>query len=113
MADPEIVDVVRQYLAILPEFGIHPERAVLFGSWLRGDANEWSDIDLVVIAPEFDRECDISTVQRLWRARLKSDDRIEPIACGVREWMNVSATKRPILDIALTEGEIIEAAPVF
>lgn len=112
MADPEIIDIVRHYLAVLPEFGIHPERAVLFGSRLRGDADEWSDIDLIVVAPEFDRKRDIATVQRLWRARLKADDRIEPIACGVQEWINAATTKRPILDIALTEGEVIEAAPV-
>ena len=56
MADPmakdEIVEIVKRYLASLPALGIHACRAVLFGSYIRGKADEYSDIDLVVIAPE-------------------------------------------------------------
>lgn len=111
MADPAIIATVRRYLAVLPEFGIHPARAVLFGSHVRGDTHEYSDIDLVVIAPEFDVSRDMTTKQKLWAARIKADDRIEPIPCGVEEWEDVAHTKRPILDIALREGKLIEPAP--
>jgi len=31
--------------------GFHPERVILFGSYARGDANEDSDVDLLVIMP--------------------------------------------------------------
>ena len=54
MANPEVIDIVRRYLAALPGVGIHAKQAVLFGSYARGDSDEWSDIDIVVIAPEFD-----------------------------------------------------------
>ncbi|MBM3335520.1 nucleotidyltransferase domain-containing protein, partial [Candidatus Sumerlaeota bacterium] len=66
--ETQTVDIVRRYLAQLPSFGIHATRAVLFGSFARGDANKWSDIDLIVIAPEFDGKCTMKTVDCLWRA---------------------------------------------
>lgn len=107
MAAEQIVAIVRNYLAVLPEYGVHAQRAVLFGSSVRGQGDEWSDIDLVVIAPEFDERRDLAFVKNLWRARLKSDERIEPIHCGVKEW-DMDDTGRPIIEIAREQGEMIE-----
>jgi predicted nucleotidyltransferase len=101
-----VVNVVKRYMAALPRFGIHASRAVLYGSFARGEDNADSDIDLVVIAPEFDGRRDVSLVKALWRATV-SDDRIEPIPCGEREWE--SGDGRPILEIARREGVVIEA----
>lgn len=103
MAPEQIVAVVKNYLAVLPEYGIHPQRAVLFGSHARGDQREWSDIDVVVIAPEFDARRDMESTKDLWRARLRADERIEPIPCGVREW-DAGDTGRPIIEMAREEG---------
>jgi predicted nucleotidyltransferase len=98
---------VRQYLAALPAVGIHARRAVLFGSFARGEADQYSDIDLVVIAREFDAERDFDTVMKLWETTLHADIRIEPIPCGEKEWE--SGDGRPILEIARREGVVIEA----
>ena len=106
-AKTEIVGIVRRYLAQLPSFGIHASRAVLFGSFARDVATKWSDIDLIVIAPEFDRKCTMKTVDHLWYATLKADVRIEPIPCGEREWETDDS--RPILEIARREGIVIAA----
>ena len=106
MVDGEIVAVVRQYLAALPGYGIHARRAILFGSYVNGEADEWSDIDLIVIAPEFDEPHDITLVEQLWRATV-TDNRIEPIPCGEHEWETDGG--RPILEIARREGVIIAA----
>lgn len=108
MVDPEIVAIIRQYLAVLPEYGVHGKRAVLFGSFARGDEGQESDIDLLVIAPEFDERRDIDFVKQLWRARVRSDQRIEPVPCGEREWES-GVSDRPVVDIARTAGELIEA----
>ncbi|MBN1593069.1 MAG: nucleotidyltransferase domain-containing protein [Candidatus Coatesbacteria bacterium] len=106
MASSEIIAIVRRYLAALPDYGIHPLRAVLFGSYANGDPNEWSDIDLVIIAPEFDHQHDITLVEQLWRATA-TDSRIEPIPCGEKEWE--TDTGRPIIAIARQEGIEIAA----
>ncbi|MEN6425773.1 MAG: nucleotidyltransferase domain-containing protein [Phycisphaerales bacterium] len=31
---------------------VNPERVVLFGSWARGEARDWSDVDLLVVERE-------------------------------------------------------------
>ena len=108
MVEDAIISAVRRYLAALPTVGIHADRAVLFGSFARGEADQYSDIDLVVIAPEFDRARDFDTIKNLWETTLLADNRIEPIPCGEREWE--SGDGRPILEIARREGVVIEAA---
>lgn len=107
MVEIAIVNVVRQYLAVLPNVGIHASRAVLFGSFARDEADQDSDIDLVVVAPEFDAGRDHDTIKRLWETTILADVRIEPIPCGEQEWENGNG--RPILEIARREGVVIEA----
>ena len=107
MVEASVISSIKRYLASLPTIGIHARRAVLFGSFAKGESNQWSDIDLVVIAPEFDREFDHTVAEDLWGARANSDIRIEPIPCGVREWEEDDS--RPILEIARREGIMIDA----
>jgi predicted nucleotidyltransferase len=102
MVDIAIVDAVRDYLAALPAWGIQSRRAALFGSFARGNADDDSDIDLVVIASVFDGNQDRKLVENLWLAKADADERIEPIPCGEREWE--SDTGRPIIEIARSEG---------
>ncbi|PIR08966.1 hypothetical protein COV53_00225 [Candidatus Gottesmanbacteria bacterium CG11_big_fil_rev_8_21_14_0_20_37_11] len=49
MGANKIQSEVKQYIKRLKET-INPESVILFGSFARGEANEWSDIDLLVIA---------------------------------------------------------------
>lgn len=105
MVEPEVVKTVQRYLAALPAEGIHARRAVLFGSFARNEIHEYSDIDVIVIAPEFDNSRDVELVKGLWRATKDADNRIEPIPCGEREWETEEG--RPILDIARREGVVI------
>jgi hypothetical protein len=93
-------------MARLGAFGIHPEKVVLFGSFAAGKADEFSDIDLIVIAPEFDGNRQIQLIKNLWKAT-SVDNRIEPTPCGTEEWANDHS--RPILEIARNEGVIVAA----
>jgi predicted nucleotidyltransferase len=108
MVENVIVDTVKRYLAVLPTVGIHARRGVLFGSFARGEADQDSDIDLIVIAPEFDEKREFDTIRKLWETTLLADSRIEPIPCGEQEW--AGGDGRPILDVARREGIVIEAA---
>ncbi len=107
MVEPAIELVVRRYLRAAQDEGIRTTRAVLFGSYARGDADEWSDIDLVVIAPEFDALSGAGLVSKLWILRAHTDSRIEPFACGEREWE--SDGSRPVIEMARREGVVIAA----
>lgn len=46
--------IIRQYLASLKEHGFEIQYAILFGSYARGQSNEWSDIDLALVSHEFE-----------------------------------------------------------
>ena len=108
MVEDAVIKIILRYLAALAPLGIHARRAVLFGSRARGDCAEHSDIDLIVIAPEFDGPRETELVKKLWRATASADNRIEPIPCGQHEWETDQA--RPILEIARREGVIVAAS---
>ena len=102
MVSQSIEIVVRQYLKAATEAGIHSRRAVLFGSQVKGLADEWSDIDLIVIAPELEPPHDNRLIDKLWELRATTDSRVEPIPCGEHEWETDQS--RPIIEIARREG---------
>ena len=108
MADTALVDVVRTYLAAVRRSGIHASRAILFGSSARGEAGPHSDIDLLVIAPEFDSPDAADKSALLWELRASTDSRIEPIPVGEREWEEDEGT--PVIEIARQEGRPISLA---
>ncbi len=99
--------VVRNYLRVVRAAGIDATRAILFGSYARGDADEWSDIDIIVIAPVFDTRGERELVTKLFVMSAHTDSRIEHIACGEREWEKDDG--RPILESARLEGVEIAA----
>ncbi len=107
MVEPAILEIIQDYMQAVNQAGIQAQRGVLFGSWARGDAKPYSDIDLVVIAPQFDR-LNRKLVDCLWELRLTTPDtwRIEPIACGEQQWRQDDSSL--ILEMARREGQIIE-----
>lgn len=108
MLEQSVLTSVKRYLAALREAGVGVEMAVVFGSQAVGKAHEWSDIDLLVIAPQFDTLKDRSTVNLLWHLAARVDSRIEPIPCGSRQWREDDSSA--IIEIARREGEVLEAA---
>jgi len=109
MVERTILKTIQNYLEIVRQADIRASRAILFGSHARGEAHPDSDIDILVIAPEFDEPYDKKQVDLLWRLRARSDSRIEPIAVGERQWLEDDTSA--IIEIARREGEEI-ATPV-
>jgi len=107
VVDPSVQAATRRYVKAARAAGIDIRRDVLLGSHAHGGATEWSDIDLVVIAPQLDDLADRSLVTKLWELRARTDSRIEPIPCGEREWETDDS--HPILEIARREGIVIAA----
>lgn len=52
---PELEGVVVRYREALEELGVRAERVYLYGSHKDGTQREGSDIDLVVVSPDFER----------------------------------------------------------
>lgn len=106
MVDESIVSVVRQYLQALVERGILVHQGVIFGSQATGQAHTWSDIDLLVISPQFDRERKREDVNLLWRVAARTDSRIEPIAVGQRQFEEDDSSA--IIEMARREGQMVK-----
>lgn len=105
MLDPSVVSTVREYMRAINHQGILVRFAVLFGSQVTGCADPWSDIDVLVVSPQFDEPRDRRNVDLLWHVAARTDSRIEPIPCGERQWEEDASTT--IVEIARREGESI------
>jgi predicted nucleotidyltransferase len=105
MVDPIIIESVRNYLKNVQKEGIVVRFGVVFGSQVTGQADRWSDIDLLVVSPRFDGSRDRRDIDLMWRLAARTDSRIEPIPCGERQWKeDVSSA---VVEIARREGETI------
>jgi predicted nucleotidyltransferase len=102
MVDPAVVTTVQRYLAAVRQAGIAVTRAVLFGSCARGENHADSDVDILVIAPEFDEPAGRARANILWALRAKTDSRIEPFAVGEVRWRD--DTVSVIIEMARREG---------
>jgi predicted nucleotidyltransferase len=103
--DARIVSIAREYLRDIDRRGIPVRFGVLYGSWATGRVHEWSDIDLVVVSPHFDGGIRRPDINLLWKTAALVDSRIEPVACGERQWLEDDASA--IIEIARREGERI------
>lgn len=106
MVDAAVVDAVRRYVDVLRrDHALDVRHAVVFGSYARGKADKWSDIDVVVVASRFDGNVSRDDVSLLWRVAARTDSRIEPIPCGVRQWDDDQSSA--VIEIARREGQVI------
>ncbi len=73
-----IVKIVKKYIQALEQSHIHIKSAVLFGSYVRGNTHEWSDLDIALVSDDFegirflDRE-------KIADVTLSVDSRISPL----------------------------------
>ncbi|HOC70540.1 MAG TPA: nucleotidyltransferase domain-containing protein [Candidatus Hydrogenedentes bacterium] len=106
MVDNAVIETSRRYLQQVEKAGIPVRFGVLFGSHVTGNIHQWSDIDVLVVSSLYDDHRNYETVGKLWRIAHDTDNRIEPIACGARQWEEDHYT--PIVEIARAEGIIIK-----
>ena len=105
MVEQTIITIVSTYLNKLREQGIPVQFGVIYGSQATGHAHQWSDIDLLVISPHFDKQYPREDVNLLWRTAGRIDSRIEPIPVGLHRFETDGGS--PLLTIARREGQII------
>ena len=108
MAERTIIEIIQKYIKKLEEEGIPVSFVVLFGSQARGNTHKWSDIDVMVVSPLFDRPRSREDRMQLAYIAFNIDSRIEPLACGLRQWSE--DTSSMIIEIARREGQHIQAA---
>ena len=105
MVDPIIIESVQTYLKKVQKEGIVIRFGVVFGSQVTGQADRWSDIDLLVVSPRFDGLRDRRDIDLMWRLAARTDSRIEPVPCGERQWKDDVSSA--VVEIARREGVTI------
>ena len=108
MLEQSILKSVTAYVAAVRQSWISVDHAVVFGSQVSGHAHAWSEINLLVVSPQFDDMKDRSGINLLWRIAARVDSRIEPVACGSRQWRDDDSSA--IIEIARQQGELLLAA---
>jgi predicted nucleotidyltransferase len=101
MVDPEVIALVRRYLDVLAKHGIHAEKAILFGSQARGTAGPYSDVDILILAEEFDRDR-WARNEDLWRWTYEAGFGLQPIPVGVKQFLEDDSSV--IIEMARREG---------
>jgi len=85
---------------------IHPERIYLFGSHAVGNAEDDSDVDLLVVVRDTDkstREITLEGRKSLWGLQIPLD----LIVCTEKQFNRYSQVKNTIMNEALCEGRIV------
>lgn len=106
MAKKEVITLIRKFLKRLFQEGIPIEKAFLYGSYARGEQNEDSDIDVMLVSEMFDRNDD-QAVGKTWRISMSIDTRIEPYTVGKQRFLTDEFS--PLLQVVKKEGFEIQA----
>ncbi|VAX36659.1 hypothetical protein MNBD_UNCLBAC01-1202 [hydrothermal vent metagenome] len=77
MSKNEVKKIVKKYAKKLQEENFFFSSLYLFGSYVNGDANQWSDIDVAVISDQIKKNTAKNRLL-LWQLRRDIDLRIEP-----------------------------------
>ncbi len=101
MADEKIIEKVREFLKYLVSEGIVITKAYLYGSQARGEANENSDIDLLLVSPLFDNH-KLQYARTIWFAPSRIQNRIEPFLVGEKRFQEDQFS--PVIAAVRSEG---------
>jgi len=105
MVHQSVIESVKRYLGELSQTGMPVNFGVVYGSYATGRANQYSDIDLIVVSSGYDKAITRDDVKKLWRIAARTDSRIEPIPCGRLQWDNDRTS--PIIEVARMEGQTV------
>ncbi len=107
MVTKKIRLIIKKYISELEKNGLTISRVFLYGSHAYGKPNTDSDIDLLIVSPQFDNMKRGEYSAKLWLATETVDYLIEPI--GVGEKFFNSNKFSPLLDLVKTKGLEIAA----
>jgi len=105
MATKEVIDLLKKYIFLLNSEGVSVNKAFLYGSYMNNTADENSDIDVMIVADNFDENDDLM-IGKIWNLTRKINTKIEPFLIGAKKYKNDNSS--PLINLVKTKGiEII------
>ncbi|OPY07854.1 MAG: Nucleotidyltransferase domain protein [Syntrophaceae bacterium PtaB.Bin095] len=92
----ETIETVRRFVRLVKNANIKVEKVVIFGSYAKGTAGKWSDVDLAIVSEDFSG-IDFNDHKKLVPFLLKSDSKIEPHPFRPEDFTEDNAFAREIM----------------
>lgn len=102
MASKEINLIIKKYISELKKNGLDISKVFLYGSYAYGSPNSDSDIDLLLVSPQFDRMDKDVYSAKLWLATEVVNYLVEPIGIGEKRFYSDEFS--PLLDLIKSKG---------
>lgn len=107
MSEVVIQDLPALRARLAPHLG-RARKAIVFGSVARGEADRWSDLDLVIVAdtprPFFERFKDFAGIYDVW-------PRLDLLVYTPAEFAAMVEEENPLIERILAEGVVVHEAP--
>ena len=91
---------VQLFLDKLRLAGFHISKAYIFGSYVRGQVDKWSDIDVAIVSPQISNDRFEERI-RLTELAISVDDRLEPLPFNLDSFSDDDPFVRQIKDEGL------------
>ncbi len=100
--------IVAEFVSLLSE-AVNVETIVLYGSYANGSPDEWSDVDIAVISPDFEGRSTWDRQEIIARATVGRAYRLAPIGYPSSEYHNPG--RHSFLREIIRTGRIVYEAP--
>ena len=104
----EVEKCVSEFVALLTK-AARVETVILYGSYVNGSPDEWSDIDIAVISPDFDGLAMWERQRLISRATVDRDASLAPIGYSSSEYHNPGP--HSFLREIIRTGRVVYQAP--
>ena len=105
----ELSTAISDFVGRLEE-GMLVDAIVLYGSYVHGNPHDWSDIDLAVVSPDFERVPMWRRQEMIASLTLERDRRIAPIGYPSSEYHDPG--RHSFLREIMRTGKVVYGAPV-
>jgi len=99
---PQIKKIISKYQTKLEELGIEVSKIILYGSYAGGRPKEYSDIDIIIVSPTFNKMDIFERQEVLSRAHHEFGEPIEPIGLTPQQMKEKKGLVREILEKGIT-----------
>lgn len=104
----ELDRVISEFVSLLGKV-VRVEAIILYGSYVNGSPDEWSDIDIAVISPDFEEVPLWERQRMISRATVDRDPSLAPIGYPSSEYHNPG--RHSFLGEIIRTGRVVYEAP--